>query len=169
MMGAVGPSRATIAAALVALWVGGCGGDEDSEAPEEIPGGADQEEARVIEDWADTLREGDIEGAAEFFALPSLVQNGTPALELETRQQVVEFNEALPCGAELVSAETAGDYTIATFELTERPGPGECGDGVGNTAKTAFGISDEGEIERWIRVVDSDDASPLPPDDGPVV
>ena len=36
MMGAVGPSRATIAAALVALWVGGCGGDEDSEAPEEI-------------------------------------------------------------------------------------------------------------------------------------
>lgn len=169
MIESVAPLKATVAGALVALWLGGCGGGDGDNGAEEIPGGADQEEARVIEDWANTLREGDVEGAAEFFALPSLVQNGTPALELETREQVVEFNEALPCGAELVSAEAAGDYTIATFELTERPGPGECGDGVGNTAKTAFGISDEGEIERWIRVVDSDEASPLPSDDGPVV
>ncbi len=40
---------------------------------------------------------------------------------------------------------------------------------MGSTAKTAFGISDEGEIERWIRVVDSDDEAPLPAPDGPVV
>ena len=32
-------------------------------------------------------------------------------------------------------------FTIATFKLTERPGPGECGNGVGETAKTAFVVA----------------------------
>lgn len=154
-----------VASLLVAAALAGCGGDDGD--GEEIPGGADQEEARVIEDWSTALREGDVEGAAEYFALPALAQNGTAPLALRTREDVVSFNEALPCGAELVSAETAGDYTIATFELTERPGPGECGAGVGSTAKTAFGIRD-GKIERWIRVVDEDEA-PLPVPEGPVV
>ena len=164
---------ALLVAALLAL--AGCGGSAgpDGDGGEEdragVPGGADPEEARVIDQWSTALREGDVESAADLWRIPSFAQNGPPGLQLASREDVIAFNQSLPCGAELLSAETAGPYTVATFELTERPGPGECGDGVGSTAKTAFGISDEGEIERWIRVVDSDDEAPLPAPDGPVV
>ena len=42
--------------------------------------------------------------------------------------------------------------SVATFRLTERPGPGVCGQGTGETAQTAFVIED-GEIVEWRRVV----------------
>ena len=150
------------AVAMVAL---GCGSDDEPEGSD-VPGGADPEATRVIEDWATALREGDVEAAAEYFELPSIAQNGTPPLELESREEVVLFNRALPCGAELIRAEEDGRFTVATFELTERPGPGECGAGVGNEAKTAFVIED-GLITEWIRAADE----PLtePPAEGPVV
>jgi hypothetical protein len=163
---------ATVAAAVIA----GCGGDGDegdgaqltiegtAEEAGEIPGGADPEAIEVIDEWSQTLREGDIEGAADYFKLPSIVQNGTPAVQLETREDVIEFNRALPCGAELTRAVTEKPYIVATFELTERPGPGECGPGTGETAKTAFLIED-GLIVRWLRApVDA-----APPAEGPVV
>jgi hypothetical protein len=120
----------------------------------------------VIRDWADDLRGGDLEAAADHFQLPSLAQNGTAPIELTTRDQVRAFNASLPCGAELTEAEDHGHYTIATFELTERPGAGECGTGVGETAKTAF-VIEEDLITRWIRVVDEDELAP--PAEGPVV
>ena len=120
----------------------------------------------MIRDWADDLRGGDLEAAADHFQLPSLAQNGTAPIELTTRDQVRAFNASLPCGAELTEAEDHGHFTIATFELTERPGGGECGTGVGETARTAFVIED-GLITRWIRVVDEDELAP--PAEGPVV
>ena len=150
--------------AIVILALAGCGEDGGDESAE-IPGGADADEARVIGGWSDALRNGDVEAAADFFELPSIAQNGTPPLELDSREDVVAFNASLPCGAELTEAEDHGRFTIATFELTERPGAGECGTGVGETAKTAFVIED-GLITRWIRVVDEDE---LPPAEGPVV
>ena len=56
--------------------------------------------------------------------------------------------------------------------LTERPGEGMCGNGVGEQAKTAFVIRD-GLITQWRRVVDTDRA-PTPdqaptPNEGPVI
>lgn len=157
-----GLSIALCAAALTA-----CGGSDDGgdgEGPK-IPGGADPEAAHVIDDWATTLSEGDVEGAAEYWGLPSIAQNGTPPLDLDSRQDVINFNRALPCGAELVSAEEDGRFTVATFELIERPGAGECGSGTGGTAKTAFVIED-GLITEWVRVVDK----PTPPPvEGPVI
>jgi hypothetical protein len=158
------PSAALAALASAALIA--CGGDGDDPADPEIPGGADPEAAQVIEDWSVALREGDIEAAAEYFEVPSIAQNGTPPLELESRRDVISFNEALPCGAELVRAEDRDRFIVATFELTERPGPGECGAGVGSEARTAFVIED-GLITHWIRAGDE----PLlePPADEPVV
>ncbi len=159
-------SIALAAAAVLASAALGCGGGEDGGDESEIPGGADQEEAKVIEDWAAALREGDVEAAAEYFELPSVAQNGTPPLELESREDVVRFNRALPCGAELVRAEEDGRFTVATFELTERPGPGECGAGVGTQATTAFVIED-GLITEWIRA--AEDLQPEPQSTDPVV
>jgi hypothetical protein len=134
----------------VALLSPGCGGDEDTTTVE-IPGGADPEAVTVIDEWAKTLSEGDIHGAADFFAVPSVATNG-PTFEIESPDDARAFNAALPCGARLVEAHPRGDYVIAVFQLTERPGPGTCGDGVGQKAATAFMISSVGKITEWHRV-----------------
>ena len=162
------PLRLTPLALLLVLVAAaaGCGGDDDGSGDAEIPGGADPEATQVIEEWSTALREGDVEGAADYFEVPSLAQNGTPTLRLDSREDVLRFNEALPCGAELVSAEERGEYVVGTFELTERPGEGECGDGVGEEAKTAFRIED-GLITEWIRA--AEDLQLEPPDDEPVI
>ena len=139
---------------------GSSGGDSTT-----IPGGADPATVRVIRGWADELRAGDVTAASERFAIPSVIQNGTPPLRLTSRSEVEAFNQSLPCGATLTEAVSIDRYTIATFKLTERPGPGECGNGVGETAKTAFVVR-KGLITQWRRVVDSEGT---PTTQGPVV
>jgi hypothetical protein len=148
---------------ISAIALAGCGSDGEEETN---PGGADGDAVEVIEKWSDELRAGDVLAASERFAIPSIVQNGTPPIRLTDRRQVEAFNRSLPCGAELTEAIDSGRYTIATFELTERPGPGKCGDGVGETAQTAFLIRD-GLIAEWRRVVDAPGGEP--PSTGPVV
>jgi hypothetical protein len=163
------------AAALCALAVVGCGGgggDSASATPAPTtppehsaatPGPeVDAEALDVVRDWADTLRRGDVAGAAEKFALPSRVANGWTPISLTTRKQVRIFNRALPCGAKVIDAELAPHrFIIVTFRLTERPGKGSCGGGTGATARTAFRVRD-GLITDWLRVPDdsgqSDDA-----------
>lgn len=157
-----------LAALAFALGISACGSEGSSstgaEAATEILGGADPEAVAVIDEWSSALREGDVEAAADHFALPSIAQNGTPPLDLDTREDVIAFNEALPCGATLVEAVERGEFTVATFELTDRPG-GDCGAGAGGSAKTAFVITD-GEIVEWRRAADA----PLAPrPDTPVV
>jgi len=149
---------ATLSIALLS----GCG--SSSSDTSSVPGGADPDAVQVIEQWADELRAGEVIAASERFAIPSVVQNGTPPIRLTDRREVEAFNRSLPCGAKLTEAIQAGKFTIATFELTERPGPGECGNGVGETAKTAFVIHD-GLITEWRRVVDVG----TPTTTGPVV
>jgi hypothetical protein len=143
----------------------GCGGDDGDEPSDSIPGGADPVAVEVIEGWSDDLRAGEVAAAADYWEIPSVAQNGTPPLELTSRDDVIAFNESLPCGAELVRAEPQGEFTVATFELTERPGAGECGPGTGETARTAFVIED-GKIVEWRRA-----AGELlePPAEGPIV
>ena len=146
-------SIAAVAAALAVL--AGCGGSDNTTTIGTVSGGSNAEDVKVIETWVDALRAGDVDKAAASFALPSVVQNGTRPIELKTREEVVLFNESLPCGAKLVSASTEGEVTTAAFELTERPG-GHCGAGTGQTASTAFVIED-GLIVHWSRVPGPDD------------
>jgi hypothetical protein len=134
-------------AVLLALGLGACGGgDEDPD----IPGGADPEAIAVIDDWSTKLRNGDVDAAAELFAIPSVAQNG-PTVHIGDVGEARLFNASLPCGAELIRAEPDGELVLATFRLTERPGPGRCGSGAGETAQTAF-LIDNGEIVEWRRV-----------------
>jgi hypothetical protein len=159
-------ARAMLAiAALGLLTLAGCGGS--SSETTSIPGGAEADSVKVIKDWADDLRAGNISAAADHFVVPSLVQNGTPPIQLANRNQVIQFNQSLPCGAELTRAEQHGRFVIATFRLTERPGPGRCGAGVGETAQTAFVIED-GHIRQWRRVATAPSTAP-PANQGPVV
>jgi hypothetical protein len=124
-----------------------------------LPKPAGSAAAAVIRGWANALRHGHIAAASRYFALPTLVANGTGPIELRTRAAVRFFNETLPCGAVLIHTEPGAHGTIiATFRLTERPGPGVCGSGVGDTARTAFRIR-SGHIVGWVRVAD---AAPAP-------
>jgi hypothetical protein len=133
-------------------------GDEESPAQQE------HKEVGVIKGWVDTLADGDIDGAADYFAVPSVVQNATPPLTLRSRADVVGFNRSLPCGAKLVKARPVGRVIVATFRLKERPG-GACGSGVGLLARTAFVIKD-GRIVQWRRLPNP---SLQPPGNGPIV
>jgi hypothetical protein len=114
----------------------------------------DPRKERIVRAWADTLRRGDVRAAARYFALPSLVSNGTPPIRLQTRAEARSFNRSLPCGAEVIATERGPrGFVVVTFRLTERPGAGECGTGVGATARTAFRIRKE-HITDWVRVPD---------------
>lgn len=137
--------------------IAGCG---DSDSP---PKQADPSPRAVIKSWSDTLRAGDVDRAASYFAIPSTVANGTGPITLHSRIEARGFNVALPCGAKLLRTSTAGKFTTAVFRLTDRPGPGGgCGSGVGSTARTTFVISG-GKIKQWRRVADR------PRPSGPIV
>jgi hypothetical protein len=115
----------------------------------------------VIRAWSDALRHGNVDGAAHFFALPSVMINGGDAngsasvIKIHTIAQAEAANATLPCGARFLSADMRGRYVNALFELTGRPGPGgsDCGTGAGETARTNFVIAG-GRIVQWIRAPD---------------
>jgi hypothetical protein len=129
----------------------------------------------VIRAWSDALRRGDVRAAARYFALPSVMVNGsdgagrTLVIAIGSRAQAEEANAALPCGARLLSAEPRGRYVNALFRLTGRPGLGgtDCGSGAGRTARTNFVIA-HGLIVQWIRAPDDpgDNGSPATPTPG---
>jgi hypothetical protein len=150
------PLALAILLAAAAL-LGSCG-DEESPPQQE------HKELGVIKGWVDTLADGDVDGAADYFAVPSVVQNATPPLTLRSRADVVAFNRSLPCGAKLVKARPLGRVIVATFRLRERPG-GDCGSGVGLLARTAFVIRD-GRIVQWRRLPNP---AQQPPGNGPIV
>jgi hypothetical protein len=136
---------------LVVREVGG--GEEAKKEPKKKPTPG---EVRVIRGWADALRNGRVNEAAEFFAVPTTVLDGTnPQRSLEDKAAVLEFNRGLPCGAQLVEAVRGkGKFVIATFRLTERTGPGaQPGCSVGALAATAILVEDK-HIVQWLREPD---------------
>src|SRR5947199_1820764 len=98
-------------------------------------GSATDVSVSVIRNWAGALRAGNVDKAASYFALPAIVENGTPPVRITSRAQVRDFNELLPCGARLIRSSRHGAYIFATFRLTERVG-GTCGAGAGLLAAT---------------------------------
>ena len=154
-------SRRAGAALLVftaVMALAGCGGSSSgggrdapghasgSRAPRTLAG----DDAALIRRWADTLRAGDVDGAARLFGVPATVANGSVPQRLTTRAEVRAFNASLPCGARLLRTRHRAGYTVATFRLTKRSGA-DCGSGVGATAATAF-VVHRGKILEWLRV-----------------
>lgn len=168
--------RGACTLAVLAFGAAGCGGSDGDDSKRAqatprakapatpAPGGskpAARSDEAVIRGWADALRAGHVKEASRFFAIPSVVSNGTPPVRLRSFSDVEFFNTALPCGARLTKTEDRGTFTIATFVLTERSGakPAGCGSGVGGTAQTAFQIRD-GKILQWRRVIDGAPEAP---------
>jgi hypothetical protein len=139
-------------------------------------GSAPASAVRVITAWSDALRRGDVRAAAGYFALPSVMVNGTDAggqafvIRIASRAQAEAANASLPCGARFVSADRRGRYVNALFRLTGRPGPGgsDCGGGVGQTARTNFVIA-HGPIVEWLRAPNDpgDNGTPRAPSPAP--
>jgi hypothetical protein len=119
---------------------------------------ASKQAVAVITGWSEQLRAGHVKRAASYFDLPVVVQNATPAVRLDTRKEVLAFNQTLPCGAHIVRTLAGRHYTVATFVLTERPGSPGCG-ATGKLAATAF-LLRHGKISEWRRVL-------VPPPIGP--
>jgi hypothetical protein len=130
----------------------------------------------VIRAWSDALRHGDVQSAARYFAVPSVMINGTDTtgqalvIAIGDRAQAEAANESLPCGARLISTDQRGRFVNALFRLTGRPGPGgsDCGGGAGATARTNF-VIDRGRIVEWIRAPDDpgDNGTPKAPQTTP--
>ena len=114
----------------------------------------------MIQSWVAALNRDDINGAADYFAIPSVAENGL-LFHIRTMEQARAFNRSLPCGAHVVRATTVGRVTTATFRLTERPGFGLCGPGTGGKAQTSFVIED-GKITQWRRVGPGGGAQQVP-------
>jgi hypothetical protein len=129
----------------------------------------------VIRAWSDALRRGDVGAASRYFALPSVMVNGTDAagramvITIDNRAQAETANASLPCGARLISAARHGRYVNALFRLTGRPGPGgtDCGGGAGLTARTNFVIA-HGLIVEWLRAADQSGDNPGAPAPAPI-
>jgi hypothetical protein len=159
---------------LLGLGVAACGGPSDSERFSLTTPGSDEpivreiegsakprtgkptpQEVSVIRGWADALRAGHVEQASRFFAIPTTVADGTnPLRKLPDRDSVRAFNRGRPCGARLVKTKRGeNSFVVATFRLTERPGRGQCGDGVDQLAATAF-LIERKHIVQWLRAAD---------------
>ena len=148
------PRLALAAIVTPLLALSACGGSDSTSstsATSTVSGDADPADVQVIDGWVTALRQGDVEAAAGYFAIPSVAENGPILVRIRSADDAVQFNESLPCGARLIRADSAGEFTTATFRLTERPGPGSCGPGIGSVAKTSFVIRD-GKIAQWRRV-----------------
>lgn len=100
----------------------------------------------VVRAWSQELNSGDNEAAAKLFAHGARVVQAGTTIRLETEADAVAWNAALPCSGRLVSIETRGDTTRATFVLGDRQ-KSKC-DGPGQRA-TAIVRVDKGKIVLW--------------------
>jgi hypothetical protein len=110
-------------------------------------------EKAVVKGWADALRRGDVEKAVSYWEIPALAANGEQPVRLVSPAAVRLWNTSLPCGAKLVSVKRDARYVLATFVLTERPGEGSCGTGVGNRARVLFLVHGH-KFVQWLRAPD---------------
>jgi hypothetical protein len=166
-------SLLAVIALVAALGAAGCGGGgahsptaaaasrrglppSDLALPARVPdrptGPADRASARVVRRWLRALSRGDVERAARFFALPSVFQNGTSVLRIDSDGERLAVNLSLPCGGRALQLRGARGFTIATIRLRERPGA-ECGQGAGSRVRTAIRVAG-GRIREWYRLPD---------------
>jgi len=158
---------------LVSLTVlAGCGGSDhktttaarttpadpnaDLKIPNHVPrraqGKADANAVKVIARWLKVLRRGDELAAARFWATGAKFQNATPVLTIDTPIEKIAIQESLPCGARIKEAGGPAPFVVLVFVLTERRG-GDCGSGVGQTARGAIRVA-HGQIVEWYRLPD---------------
>jgi hypothetical protein len=112
----------------------------------------------LIAGWANALRQGNVDRAARYFALPAIVEQ-SDTIQLATRSDARAFNEGLPCGARLLEVQHNGRYIVGTFRLTDKPRQTCLTPGA--LARVAFVIQ-ERHFTEWRQIPDTPGASPGP-------
>jgi hypothetical protein len=149
----------------------GCGGSDHKKAqpqrakassnadlmlPDHVPrrahGKADAAAVKVIARWLTHLRRGDEVGAARYWATGAKFQNATPVLTIDSPIEKLAIQKSLPCGARIRRAGGPAPFVVLVFVLTQRRG-GDCGTGVGHTARGAIRV-ERGRIAEWYRLPD---------------
>jgi hypothetical protein len=146
--------------ALLLLAVSGCEGEGEESEPEPLPPpvqrGAEYEQ-RVIRGWLLALNRDDYVGAADYFAVGAIIDQGDP-FRLPSPAAARIFNAGLPCRADLTDVkDEPGPKSLASFRL--RAGPGGPCSGI---VKVRFTIR-KGKFTEWRQLPEE----PEPP--GPVV
>ena len=100
----------------------------------------------VLRAWSQELNSGDNEAAAKLFAPGARVVQAGIVARLNTYEQAVAWNAALPCSGRIVSITSDGDTARATFVLGDRQAS-KC-DGPGQEA-TALVRVRRGKIVLW--------------------
>jgi hypothetical protein len=131
---------------VVVALVAGCGGGVAS--PE-----------TVVREWSEAVNAGDNERAADLFAHGAQIVQGNDVFFLQTHDDAVEFNSALPCSGKIVDVMTSEDTATATFVLGNRK-TSSC-DAPGQKAVAAFKVL-HGKIVLWHQLP-SPTAPPAPP------
>lgn len=137
--------RAALIVAALAL-LAGCGDDDDSADVAPLPPpkqrGAEYEE-RVIRGWLLALNRDDYVGAANYFAVGAIIDQGDP-FRLPSPAAARIFNAGLPCRADLAGVkDETGPRSLASFRLREGPG-GPCS----GIVKVRFTIR-KGKFTEW--------------------
>lgn len=110
-----------------------------------------------MREWSDALNSGDNERAADLFAHGAQVVQNNTVLFLQTHEDAVEFNSALPCSGKIVEVKTDNDTATATFVLGDRKAS-RC-DSPGAKATAAVKVL-HGKIVLWHQLPSP---QPLPP------
>jgi limonene-1,2-epoxide hydrolase len=100
----------------------------------------------VVRAWSQALNTGDNNRAADLFAPDAEIVQAGRVLTLRTHHDAVVWNSGLPCSGRIVSIETRGETTTATFLLGDRPNS-KC-DGPGQRATAIFKVV-KGKIVLW--------------------
>jgi hypothetical protein len=133
--------------------------------PKRVPhrghGAASPAARHVIEAWLRELRAGHLRRAAHYFAVPSVFQNASPVMHLDSERAVRAVVASFPCGAVATHYAAAGRYTLVRFRLTERTG-GDCHGAAGNTTGGAIRVA-RGRIREWYRLYDPEEIHPTGP------
>ena len=144
--------------ALAAIALGACGEKAEPEigarpeATAAIPGGADpgrrRGDRRLGADAQQRRHRGAAPSTSRSRAWPRTGRTliGSSDLDDARLQRLAALRRDPDEGG-----RARASSSIATFRLTERPGPGTCGAGTGPQAQTAFVIED-GKIAEWRRV-----------------
>jgi hypothetical protein len=147
-------------AVLVAVLVLDGNDAEVTAEPRALPppeqSGAEYEQ-RVIRGWLLALNRDDYTGAADYFAIGAIIDQGDP-FRLPSTAAARIFNAGLPCRADLAGVDDEpGPKSLASFRLREGPG-GPCS----GIVQVRFTIR-EGKFTEWRQLPEE----PEPP--GPVV
>jgi hypothetical protein len=118
-------ASAAIASLVAVMALGACdSGSDERRSPGPNKADAAASHERTVRGWSHALNAEKYERAAGFFIRGVIIDQGQE-IQLITRAQILDFNQVLPCKADVTRVVEEKRYTLAYFKLKKGPG-GPC-------------------------------------------